>query len=98
MIKQFFYQYKLILFGAIIFSLYFWNRFLHVKTSKILPLNLSVLGFMLLLYLCLIYIYIIIALLYPRKANDILENIINWLFKPLSDFDKFLKSFSIIKK
>ena len=72
-LKNFINKYYLIILGGIIFTLYFWSRFLRVRSSKVLPLNLSVLGFFILLYTCLIFAYILISLLFIRKGNEVLE-------------------------
>ena len=91
-IKQFFITYRLIFLGFLLFSLYFWSRFLRSRTSKVLPLNLSVLRFFILLYICLLFAYIVYSLLFPRKSNDIVEKVIDWVFTPIAEFDKYLKS------
>ena len=87
----------LIILGGLIFSLYFWNRFLKSRTSKFLPLDLTVLKFFLILNICLIFFYILITLIFPKKQNPIMEQIINWLFIPVIEFDKFLKKLPFIK-
>lgn len=97
-IKKFIFEYKYIFIGFFIISLYFWNRFFRSRTIKTLPLNFSVLGFAIQLYLCIIYTYIIISLLFPKKINDNLEQIINWLFIPLQEVDKFTRTIPIFKK
>lgn len=97
-IHNFFNKYKLIILGCIIFSIYFWNRFLKTRTSKTLPLDLTVIKFFVTLNICVIFAYILISLMYPRKSNDILEKLMGWVFIPIKEFDQYFKSFEIIKK
>ena len=97
-IKNLFYSSRLIFLGFLIFSFYFWSRFLRHRNSKYLPLDLSVLKFFILLYTCLIFLYIVLSLLFLRKGNAIIEKIIDWGFIPLNEFDKFLKNIPIIKR
>jgi hypothetical protein len=91
-IKNFFHNYSLIFLGFLLFTLYFWNRFFRSQTSKDLPLNLSILHFFILVYVCLIFSYIVYSLLFPRKSNDLVEKFIEFLFTPIAEFDKYLKS------
>lgn len=66
----------IIILGFIIFTLYFWNKFIRPRTSKELPLELTVLKFFTILYVCIIFTYILISVIFPRKSNDIIEKII----------------------
>jgi hypothetical protein len=96
-IKAFFHNYSLIFLGFLLFTLYFWNRFLRSRTSKDLPLNLSILYFFTLVYICLIFGYIAYSLRFPRKSNDLVEKLTEFLFTPIAEFDKFLKSLPKIR-
>ncbi len=95
--KTLFNKYKFIILGFIILSLYFWNRFLRTRISKDLPLNLSVLGFFTLLYICIIFLYIVISLLFSRKSNPTFEIILDWVYKPIIEFDQWFKQLPFIK-
>lgn len=97
-IRELINKHLLIILGGIIFSLYFWNRFLRFRTSKVLPLDLTVIRFLTILMLCIIFGYILILTIYPRKSNDILEKITEFIFIPIGEFDKYLKSFLIIRE
>ena len=90
-------KYFIIILGAILISLYFWNRFIRFRVSKPLPLDLNVISFFSTICICIMFVFIIISLIYPKKPNPIVEEIINWIFIPIKEFDKYLKSFSIIK-
>jgi len=97
-IKNFLFKYYLIILGLVMFSVYFWSRFLRSRTSKDLPpLELSVLRFIILLYICCIFSFILFSLLVRGKNNPIIENFTDWLFIPIAEFDKYLKSFYKIK-
>jgi hypothetical protein len=96
-LKNFIDKYFLIILGFILFSLYFWNRFLRARIPKELPIKLSVLGFFTFTYICIIFIYIVISLIFPRKPNKIVEMSIEFLFTPLKDFDNYLKSLPFIE-
>lgn len=96
-IKTFIQKYYLILLGLFCFVIYFWNRFLRIRISKELPLNLSIIKFFFIFNICIIFIFILFSLIFPRKNNQIIEQIITWLFIPLIEFDKYLKSINVIK-
>jgi hypothetical protein len=96
-IKELVIKYRLILLGCFIFALYFWNRFLRIRTSKYLPLELTILKFFSILSICFLFFYIVISLLFPRKVNPIMEEIINWFFIPIAELDKWSKNLTFIK-
>jgi len=96
-IKEFFNKYFFILFGALIFVTYIWLRFIRERLPKELPFNLSFLGFLILIELCIIYLYIIISCLDISKKNTTRVYIINLLYKPLEEFDYFWKHLSFIQ-
>lgn len=97
-IKEFLVKYYLIILGGLLFLIYFWNRFFRTRLSKNLPLDLTILKFFITFYVCLIFFYILVSLLRSRKKNVLIEQIINWLFIPIMEFDKFLKNHIFIKK
>jgi hypothetical protein len=90
-------KYSLIIFGFIIFSLYFWNRFLRYRTSKMLPLDLSLLRFLILIYICGIFTIILISLIRLNKPSPIIDKVIDWLFIPIVEFYKYFKNLPFIK-
>jgi hypothetical protein len=96
MIKDFYNKYKLTILGCVLFITYFWLRFLRERLPKDLPLNLSIFGLLILIYICCIFLYILISLLRKPRENPTLEKIIDWLLTPLKEFDKFIKSISFI--
>jgi len=96
-IKQFLDKYKLVVLGLLIFSLYFWNRFLRVRTSKPLPLELSLLDLFIMVYICCIFLYIIISLVYSGKNDKRLEALIEWLFQPLVALNTFISNLPYVK-
>ena len=87
-----------ILFGLLLFSTFIYYRFIRERLPKDIPLNLNILGFLIIVYLCCIYIYIIYKLLFPYKEpNKFIEKIIEYVYKPLKDFDTYLKDLLFIK-
>ena len=96
-LKKFILKYFIILLGLIIFVLYMWNRFFRERTSKNLPLTLNIIYLIILIYICLLFGYLIYTLIFPRKNNVIIENLVEFMFTPLKEFDMFLKNIEIIK-
>ena len=96
-LKELFFKYNFAFFGFIIFSYYFWNRFLRLRTSKDLPLNLSILWFIIIIYICCIFAYIIFSLIISKKGNPVIEAFIDWVFFPIMEFDKFIKNISYFR-
>ena len=70
---------------------------MRIRSFKPLPLELNIITFFSTVFICLTFFYIVISLIKQRKTNPIMEEIINWIFIPIKEFDKYLKSFSIIK-
>jgi hypothetical protein len=97
--KQQLINYILIILGGIIFSAYIWLRFIRPRLPKDIPLSLSLLGFLITIELCIIYVYIIIFYLFIHNSNkdSTMSFMINYLYKPLEDFDYFWKHLPIIK-
>jgi hypothetical protein len=88
----------LALIGLCLFSAYFWMRFLRIRTVKELPLNLSIEGFFILLYIVCIFTYIIISLIFIKNSNPLIEKVIDIVFIPLKELDKSFKNIPIVKK
>ena len=87
----------LIFLGIIILSLYLWNRYIRERLPREIPMNLSTLGIIVLIYISLIYAVLIILLItqYETK-NDLLKNIVNIIYKPLKILDQTLKKNVIV--
>ena len=92
------YKSLLALLGLIIFSAYFWMRFLRSRTVKEIPLNLSIEGFFILLYTVCIFAFIIASLLFLKGSNPLIEKILDIIFIPIKELDKSFKNIPIIKK
>lgn len=95
-INNFFKSYGLIILGLTIFGLYMWFRFIRERLPRDIPFNLSTLGFILLLYTCFIYIYIIYSYTVTRKPSPILNAFIDFLYTPLKKLDYHWKHLSWI--
>ncbi len=87
------------LLGLFMFSYYIWLRFIRVRLPKDIPFNLTIIGFFLLVYICCIYLYIIISLC--SKDNELKESkllkIAYYFFLPLKTLDKSIKRNKVIK-
>jgi len=93
------YQFIIILLGIIMLLGFIWLRFIRSRLPKEIPLNFSLLGFLIVFYICLIYIYILISLLRKLKPmNPILKEIIDSIFIPLETLDHYLKHLSYLNK
>lgn len=80
-------------------SIFIWFRFIRERLPRTIPFDLSILGFFILLYICSIYLFIIITLLFDfAPKGKIIDSIINIIFKPLHTLDETLKNNLIIKK
>ena len=95
-LKEFYNKYKLVILGFILFSIYFWNRFLRSRTSKELPLTLDLFRFLTLSYICVIFLYIIISLLFPRKMNPIIEKLMDFYLYLLLSLIIILKIYFLL--
>jgi hypothetical protein len=79
------------------FCSYIWLRFIRVRLPKDIPFNLSLLGFIILVYICCIYLYIVYSLLIEKKPNNVLiSTLVDYIFKPLKTLDQFIKNLPYI--
>jgi hypothetical protein len=93
------YQFILILFGIFMLLGFIWLRFIRPRLPKEIPLNFSLLGFLIVLNICIIYFYILITLLRkPTSTNPILKEILNCIYLPLETLDHYLKNLSYLNK
>jgi hypothetical protein len=89
------YQYILIIIGLFVFIIFIWLRFIRERLPKNIPLNLSILGFCILLGTCSIFIYIIISLFRESKPIDpLLKQIFDIIYVPLKTLDHYIKDLS----
>jgi hypothetical protein len=97
-IKDFLKHNHIILLGFIIIVVYVWNRFFRNRIPKELPYEyLSVLGFFILLYICLIFTYILYSLIFSKGGNKLIEIFIDWVFTPIKELEKFIRTLPVIK-
>jgi hypothetical protein len=83
--------------GLIIFVAFIWFRFIRERMPKDIPFNLTLLGFVILVYICLIYLYIIFTLSTEKKlSNAFIETLISNIFKPLIALDQSIKKHTLI--
>jgi len=83
--------------GLLIFTAFIWFRFVRERLPKDIPFNLSIEGLFILLWICMIYLYIIYTLSTKNKlSNAFLNNLINNIFKPLEALDHSIKNHRLI--
>lgn len=84
--------YSLILTGLIMTSWIVWSRFIRERAIRDVPDALfTEYRFWILLYLCVIYLYIVKNLLKPKEANTFFLWISDLVFTPLITLDHFIK-------
>jgi hypothetical protein len=88
-----------IIIGFLMFLTYIYFRFIRERLPKDIPFTFNILGFFITMVLCLLYAYVVWRLIKPStRSNETMLIIIDFIFKPLKDFDNFLKSFTVIKQ
>jgi hypothetical protein len=78
--------------GALAVSWLIWVRFIRERLPKDIPIELSEIGFYIILWICCIYLYIVISLLWPRNPNKFIVKIVDILYTPLISLDTAIKS------
>lgn len=87
-----------IIIGLTLIVLYLYFRFIRERLPKDIPVNLSLTGFFILIYICCIYFYIVWTLCRPpREANEIIQSFINFVYYPVKKADFKIKELPIIK-
>jgi hypothetical protein len=84
--------YFLLIIGIVIVLWIIWARFIRVRLPKDIPFDLTEVWFYILLYICCIYLYIIISLLISREANPVIAKFIKVLYTPLVILDEAIKN------
>src|SRR5271154_14592 len=83
----------LIILGILIFSTFIWLRFIRERLPRDIPFNLSLYGFIILVYICCIYIYMITVLSFNiQSQNKSLSTVIDYIYKPLKTLDESFKN------
>ena len=96
-ITQIVYKYILIGLGFIIVTWILWSRFIRIRIPKDIPFELTELRFYILLYICGIYLYILISIIKPREQNPLITRFVDILFTPLTLLDSSIKNNVYIK-
>jgi hypothetical protein len=85
------FTYFLILLGLLILIWFIWIRFIRVRLPKDIPFNLNELSFYVLLWICVIYLYIVIRLIKPKNPHPWVTKVVEILYTPLLTLDNFIK-------
>jgi hypothetical protein len=90
---------SLTLVGLFMFVLFIWYRFIRERLPHEMPFQInSLLGLFCLLYICIIYLYIVISLWSKNNYNNqAIVYILNILYKPLETLDITIKYNPIVK-
>jgi hypothetical protein len=79
--------------GLVIFTAFMWYRFIRERLPKDIPFNLSLEGLIILIEICLLYLYITYTLYTNKKhSNAFISSLINNIFKPLEALDHSIKN------
>ena len=89
----------LIYFALALFSYIIWLRVLRERPFKVIPFEITWTGFIFLLFICLLYAYAIIKIIFNWKGNStFIYKFINIIYEPLLILEKrFLQSESYKK-
>jgi hypothetical protein len=83
--------------GLILFVSFIWYRFIRERLPKDIPFNLSIEGLLILLWICMLYLYIVYTLSTEKKlSNAFLSALISNIFKPLEALDHSIKNHPLI--
>jgi hypothetical protein len=93
------YQLTLLIIGLTMLFAYIWLRFIRPRLPKEIPFNLSILGFVLLVNICFVFLYLIISLITKDKPiNPFIKSLLDLIYIPLKTLDHFLKNIGYIQK
>lgn len=87
----------LIIIGLTIIIWVLWSRFIRMRLPKDIPFNLTEFWFYIILYVCFMYLIIIISLLNPREVHPLVTKFIKIAFTPLVLVDEAIKRNKFIK-
>jgi hypothetical protein len=81
------------------FSIFMWFRFIKERLPRDIPFDLSLLGFLLIIEICCIYIFLIYSLIKKDKPkNPWTTKLIAMIYKPLIELDTSIKHLPIIEQ
>jgi len=90
-------HYIIIILGIAMFTWFIYIKFLRIRLPKDIPIPLTELGFYIILYICLIYLYIVKSLLFQKEPNIYIKNLIEYFFHPLKLLDTSWKTSYLIE-
>ena len=95
-LQMFYNNYIWSLLGFLLLVLYIWGRFLRIRLPRDIPFTLNTFAFIILLFICFIYVYSIYRILKPKIPPQVISDIIYYISLSLKSLDDYLKSFSFI--
>ena len=100
-IKQTFLQYLFVLLGFSLLCYYIWFRILRDRAPQIIPFETSWISFLIVLIICLTYIYIIIRIYKPKPPHPYvlkLLEVIRKLYYPIKVLNETFRTNYQVKK
>lgn len=91
----------LVFVGIIMIIYYIWFRFIRERLIRDIPFNLNFLSLLFLIYICLLYIIIIVHLLKKKPSSNTFTKLFYFLqklFIPLFTLDDFIRNNYYLKK
>ena len=91
------YQSFLFILGLVMFIAFIWFRFIRERLPKDIPFHLTEYGCLILIYVCCLYLFIIIMLIVTFQIkNSKLNIIVEMIYKPLKVLDESFKENAFI--
>lgn len=84
--------YSTILLGITMFTWFFYTKFILIRIPKSVPLDLTEIRFYIMVYVCIIYLYIVKSLLFPKEPNIYVKKLMEYVLYPLKTFDTAWKT------
>src|SRR6202000_1607453 len=86
--------------GLILITWFVLARFILHRLPKHIPFDLHLIRFIILLFICLLFAWVIKKILYPREPSEISQIFLNYiykLYKPLYVLDETLRTNKVFK-
>jgi hypothetical protein len=89
----------ILIIGIVILTAFIWYRFVRERLPKNIPFNLTEYGCLILIYICCIYLFVVVTLMIPFKVQkNHLIAFMDLIYKPLKVLDESTKSNPLINK
>ena len=82
--------------GFLLLALYIWGRYIRHRLPRIIPYDLTLWQFLILISICCSYMYVIYRTFKPKIPPQIILDYILYISNILKAFDNYLKGFHVI--